>query len=206
MKYLISLLFLICLSFYAESQNWDIQTLHKINKQYTPSGGKAFKVITESINPVAISLPIGLYIHGTVKKQNDEKWKAYEMASVIGINGLLTTALKVGFHKPRPFVTYPDLVTKHTKAGSYSLPSGHTAMAFSTAVSISLLYPKWYVIAPSMLWASSVAYSRMYLGVHYPTDVLMGIGVGTASSFATHYLFKFLQKKYRKDLKETAFL
>jgi membrane-associated phospholipid phosphatase len=206
MKYLISIILVVFLSFFGKSQNWDINTLHKINMQYTPSGGTAFKIVTESINPVSISLPVGLYIYGAAKKQNDEKWKAYEMAAVIGVNGLLTTALKVGIHKPRPFVTYPDLVTKYTKAGSYSLPSGHTAMAFSTAVSISLLYPKWYVIAPSLLWASSVAYSRMYLGVHYPTDVLLGMGVGTASSFATHYLFKYLQKKYRKDQKETAFL
>ncbi|ULT24063.1 phosphatase PAP2 family protein [Sphingobacterium sp. E70] len=43
---------------------------------------------------------------------------------------------------------------------------------------MSRAYSKWYVVAPSLLWAGSVGYSRMYLGVHYPTDVLAGAVLG----------------------------
>jgi membrane-associated phospholipid phosphatase len=106
--------------------------------------------------------------------------------------------MKFSFDRSRPFVTYPNDITKYTKAGSKSFPSGHTSMAFATATSISLMYPKWYIIAPSFLWASSIGYSRMYLGVHYPSDVLAGALLGAGSSIGTHYLFKYLKNRHSK--------
>jgi undecaprenyl-diphosphatase len=71
-----------------------------------------------------------------------------------------------------------------------SFPSGHTSSAFNTATFICLTYPKWYVIAPAALWATSVAYSRMYLGVHYPSDVLAGAVLGAGTAYLTYYLNK----------------
>ena len=87
---------------------------------------------------------------------------------------------------------YPDdLIPVKTTLG-FSFPSGHTSLTFSVATSLSLSCPKWYVIAPSMLWASSVAFSRLYLGVHYPSDVLTGMVVGVASGIFSHWLSKRL--------------
>lgn len=53
-----------------------------------------------------------------------------------------------------------------------------------------MAYPKWYVIAPAFLWAGSVSYSRMYLGVHYPTDVAAGAALGVGSTFILQSLKK----------------
>jgi membrane-associated phospholipid phosphatase len=105
------------------------------------------------------------------------------MGAGLAASALLTVGMKYGIDRPRPFVTYPHLITQKDKAGSYSFPSGHTSSAFATATSVSLLYPKWYVIAPSLLWAGAVGYSRMELGVHYPSDVLVGALVGVGSSY-----------------------
>ena len=66
-----------------------------------------------------------------------------------------------------------------------SFPSGHTSFAFATATSLSIKYPRWYVIAPSYLWAGAVGYSRMNLGVHYPSDVLAGAMLGAGSAWLT---------------------
>jgi membrane-associated phospholipid phosphatase len=54
------------------------------------------------------------------------------------------------------------------------------------ATSLSLQYPKWYVIAPAYLYAGTVAYSRMDLGVHYPSDVLSGAIIGSGSAYITY--------------------
>ena len=92
----------------------------------------------------------------------------------------------------------PDIIKK-SKAGSPSFPSGHTSGAFASATSVSLAYPKWYIIAPSFAWAGSVAYSRMHLGVHYPSDVLAGAIIGSGSAYIS---FKINQKlNVRKRIK-----
>ena len=189
---------LFCINCYG--QNADINLLKSINHSYTPIGGTSFKIITESINPIALGLPLGLFIGGKVSKNQEMVFNSYEIASATLVNGIFTTALKLSVQRVRPFDSYPTEITKYTKAGSHSFPSGHTSMAFSTATSISILYPKWYIIVPAYAWACGIGYSRMYLGVHYPTDVLFGALIGSASSIGTHYLFKYIKRKHSEKI------
>ena len=77
-------------------------------------------------------------------------------------------------------------IVKKTDGGGPSFPSGHTSGAFATATILSLEYPKWYVIVPSYLWAGTVGYSRLHLGVHYPTDVLGAMVVGAGSAYLSY--------------------
>ena len=114
-------------------------------------------------------------------------------ASLIVAEGV-TTVLKYSVNRTRPFDVYPFIVKK-SSGGNPSFPSGHTTDAFAAATSLSLCYPKWYVIAPSYLWACSVAYSRMYLGVHYPTDVLAGMVVGSGVAELAYEVRKKIEKK-----------
>jgi undecaprenyl-diphosphatase len=151
---------------------------------------------SDSDTYLALGIPTGLFIYGKVKKNPEMVWNSFESFSNQLINGVATTLLKTTIDRARPFVTYPDDIHKHSVAGSKSYPSGHTSMAFAAATSISLQYPKWYVIAPAFIYASGVGYSRMYLGVHYPTDVLAGAVLGAGSSFVTHYTFKFIKKRW----------
>ena len=57
---------------------------------------------------------------------------------------------------------------------------------------MSIQYKKWYIVAPAFLWASSVGYSRLYLGEHYPTDVFAGATIGIASAYLNEWLHKKL--------------
>ena len=195
MKALIIVFFFGGILFSGFSQNLDFQILKSVNHSYTPTGGKVFKTITNSVNPISIGAPIGLCLGGIISKNSEIRWNSYEVGSASILTSLLTTGLKLSIHRERPFNQYPNDIIKYTKGGSFSFPSGHTSAAFATATSISLIYPKWYIVVPAYLWAGSVGYSRMYLGVHFPTDVLAGALLGTGTSIGTHYLFKYFKQK-----------
>ena len=195
-KYFILLFVFIFSISNSKAQDKDYLLLKKINDQYTPFGGGIMRGFSNSDTYVALGIPTGLFIYGKVKKNPEMVWNSFESFSNQLINGVATTLLKTSIDRTRPFVTYPDDIHKHSVAGSKSYPSGHTSMAFAAATTISLQYPKWYVIAPAFIYASGVGYSRMYLGVHYPTDVLAGAVLGAGSSFVTHYTFKFIKKRW----------
>jgi undecaprenyl-diphosphatase len=80
--------------------------------------------------------------------------------------------------------------------GLYGFVSSHAANTFAVATFISLLLRKQWVTIMLVSWAILVSYSRIYLGVHYPGDILGGIIVGVTCGFGTHYLFKYLHQKY----------
>ena len=84
--------------------------------------------------------------------------------------------------RPRPFQKLEGLAGLIMPGDRFSFPSGHTAAAFVIASLIGFCYPAAQV--PACLWASIVGFSRIYLGVHYPTDVLAGACLGTLSAKA----------------------
>jgi undecaprenyl-diphosphatase len=95
--------------------------------------------------------------------------------------------LKVSVTRLRPFINIPNLNIKKIAIDKYSFPSGHTTAAFSLAVMIALYFPMFGFITIPL--AFCVGISRMYIGVHYPTDVIVGIFLGTTCSFLTYRFF-----------------
>lgn len=79
-----------------------------------------------------------------------------------------------------------DLLIRNPK--DYSFPSGHTLASFTSAVSIFLQNKRWGI--PALVLAALIAFSRLYLFVHFPTDVLGGILLGTASALTVYYVMK----------------
>jgi undecaprenyl-diphosphatase len=104
------------------------------------------------------------------------------MTGAFVLSSVITQVTKNIVKRERPFDKY-SFIVKRSSGGGYSFPSGHTSAAFTTATSLSLLFPKWYVVVPAYLWAGSVGYARMYQGVHYPSDVLAGALVGAGSAW-----------------------
>jgi undecaprenyl-diphosphatase len=109
--------------------------------------------------------------------------KAWQMAAGIGFTAVVTYGLKYSVNRKRPYETYTDIVPYESRATDPSFPSGHTSFVFSMATTLSLQYKKWYIVTPAYLYAGAVGYSRMHLGKHYPSDVLIGAITGMGASW-----------------------
>jgi membrane-associated phospholipid phosphatase len=181
-----------------QSQNLDIRMLRSINSSEKLPSDNFFRFVSNSDAFVVTGVPAGMAVTGLLTKDKELFRNACVIAVASALNAGITNAMKYSINRERPFVTYPD-ITKKSKAGSPSFPSGHTSSAFATATSVSLSYPKWYIIVPSYLYAGTVAYSRMDLGVHYPSDVLAGAVIGSGCAYITWKVNKALliKKKHK---------
>lgn len=193
MKKQLAILLLIFSAIQLSSQNCDIDLLKEINLNRNINFDSVFEFITNSAAFVSIAIPVGLWIFGYYKKNSLTKRNGLKIGLSFLTSALIASILKYSINRPRPFITYPYLQAI-TDGGSPSFPSGHTADAFVTATSLSLTYPKWYIIIPVYLWAAAVGYSRMALGVHYPSDVFVAILIGVGSAFLCHKINNFLKK------------
>lgn len=105
-------------------------------------------------------------------------------------------AIKPLFKWPRPYATYPDLKTPNGKMEDdpYSFPSGHAAVSFAAATALADQNPG--LALPAYGLAALISYSRMYNGLHYPSDLLAGALVGIGVGKATRWGFDQLNGRY----------
>ena len=183
------------LSVAVNAQNWEIDLVRSINHNESSFKNNFTSITSNSVTIVNIAAPLTLLTVGLAKHNKELQKDALYMVGGYALSAIITHGAKVIVQRERPFITYPDII-KRTEGGGYSFPSGHTSAAFYAATSVSILFPKWYVIAPSFLWASAVGYSRMYQGVHYPTDVLAGAAVGAGSAWITSKFQHWMDKKH----------
>jgi len=100
----------------------------------------------------------------------------------------------------RPYEVIEGLTKIIGEQSDYSFPSGHTAASFAVATVLLMRAPKKLSI-PMLVLACLISLSRLYVGVHYPTDIIGGVIIGAICGILAVYLVDFIWKKVNKNEK-----
>lgn len=125
------------------------------------------------------------------------------VALMITFTDQITNVFKRGFQRPRP-CGEADLIDQMrfiaVRCGKYGFFSGHSSNSMAAAVFAGLMLKPYFknLIFILLFWSAVVAYSRIYVGVHYPIDILCGMTFGAISGFAFYKLAKYLLQRFIK--------
>jgi hypothetical protein len=182
----------------SQHNSWEYKWLRSLEEKRTKSGTEFHKTLSSINGTVCLAVPAGLFITGLIENDKTLKENALFITESIAVSSIITWSMKKAVGRDRPAVndpTFSAVLDLHNN----SFPSGHTSEAFSMATSLSMKYHKWYIVIPAFAYAGLSGYSRLYLGVHYPTDVLAGALVGSGSAWITCKLNQWLHGKKKKQ-------
>ncbi len=170
--------------------SWDIYLFHAVNGLSNRWGSlDAFGVFAAMFLLPLLGVLLVLSAF-TVKRLWEEHW--YELPLKAFIAGALAYTVRqiigVILHRPRPFINLSDMHLLVPAETSYSFPSGHVSIAFALAFVIYRHDRDWGIAF--LVLALLVGFGRIFVGVHYPLDVLGGIVVGWAAAWAVAWFEK----------------
>jgi len=166
-------------------KNIDVKIFRTFNNIHSRFVHSMITVTNESIVPVSIAAPIGMYVAARINKNHYDESSAVLLALSEITNEAATQIIKKVVKRDRPFRTLNGVYISDTTSlqGTYSFPSGHSSGSFVLATSLTLRYPdKPVLIAGLYTYATLVSLGRMYWGVHYPSDVFTGMAIGAGSA------------------------
>ncbi len=164
---------------------WDVSAFHRVLQahKFRPIVSAAFLTSKTADGWLYPLLPIALFL-----LDHEKTTLLFScMALAFALERTVYLIAKNGFRRKRPANILPNFRSLVIASDEFSFPSGHTSAAFLSDTALTLLINP--VFAVFYLWTIAVGCSRVVLGVHFPTDILMGAILGTTSAvFALQYI------------------
>lgn len=156
---------------------------------------------------MAVWMPLAFVLLCVLLKNNNIK-DFFLLLLLIAVVATLTDQISSGICKPffarwrptnDPMLMYAVDVVNETREGSYGFTSSHAANSFGIATFIMLLIRNRALSISLIIWASMNAFTRVYLGVHYPGDIICGTLIGVVVGWAVYRLYVYIQNHKRRS-------
>lgn len=165
---------------------WDHNLFHRVAARHWPGADRVLPTLSRAANHGGLWFAVAAGVAAT-RRPTARRTALRGVASLAVASATVNTLGKRAVRRARPILdTVPMVRQLHTQPLTTSFPSGHAASAAAFAAGLALESPRWgAAVAPL---AAAVAFSRIYTGVHYPSDVLAGAALGVGAAFAVRGL------------------
>jgi undecaprenyl-diphosphatase len=155
---------------------------------------------------MAVWMPLAAILLYVLIKNNNIK-DFFLLIVLVAVVATLTDTISSGICKPfferwrptnDPMLMYAVDVVNETRGGRFGFTSSHAANSFGIATFVSLLIRNRALSVSLVIWAAMNAFTRIYLGVHYPGDILAGTMIGVVVGWAVYRLYVYIQNHKRR--------
>lgn len=167
----------------------ELELLHMLQALHTPVLDAVMAAVTSLGNRSVMWIALGCAL--LVPRRTRRTGAAVLLALVL-CTVAVDLLIKPLVARPRPFMLDASVGLVIAAPGGWSFPSGHTAKAVAAAMAVMLSLPagRRWLAAPAFVLAVLIAFSRLYLFVHFPTDVLAGACLGAAAGALAVWLVR----------------
>lgn len=187
-----------------QSFDHEVMILLNLGKHHTIHSDFFFWTISQNLFIWFPVLALFFYVLAKNKRKEAFAIIGFFILLILLCDQISSSILKPWIARPRPShdPSIESLLTYvyNYKGGAFGFPSSHAANCFGFAIFSSLLFRYKPYTFISIVWAILCSYSRIYLGVHFPCDILFGIILGSAIAFGCYSLYSKISDKYlRKE-------